>query len=319
MKKYNKEMLISAYKKMLEIRKFEEKCSSIYTQKEIRGFCHLYIGQEAIATGVKSALKEGDAMITAYRCHGHALAAGEESKYVMAELMQKKTGISKGKGGSMHLFSLQNEFYGGHGIVGAQVSIGTGIAFSKKYQNTDNVCVTFMGDGAFNQGQVYESFNMASLWNLPALFILENNQYAMGTSTTRGCANSSELYKRAEPFGIKCKMIEGMNFFEVYEEIQEALKYVRQGKPMLIEIRTYRYKGHSMSDPATYRTKDELQKYKDLDPIVNMENYLLDKKIANKDELKEIQNDIKQLIKEAYEFSSQSPKPSLEDLYTEIL
>ena len=304
---------------MLEIRKFEEKCGNIYTQKEIRGFCHLYIGQEAIAVGVKSALKQGDAMITAYRCHGHALAAGEEPKFVLAELMQKKTGTSKGKGGSMHLFNVDKEFYGGHGIVGAQVSLGTGIAFTKKYQNTDNVCVAFMGDGAFNQGQVYESFNMASLWNLPVLFILENNGYSMGTSTKRGCANSNELYKRAEPFGIKAKAIHGMNFFEVYEEIEEALKYVRKGKPMLIEIKTYRYKGHSMSDPANYRTKDEVQKYKDLDPIENMEKYLLKNKIATEESLKNINSQIKDLIKEAYEFASQSEKPNLSDLHTDIL
>lgn len=315
MKKFD---LLHAYKEMLKIRRFEEKCSSIYMQKEIRGFCHLAIGQESIPVISKMNMKKGDAMITAYRCHGHMLACGTDPKYVLAELMQKETGVSKGKGGSMHLFDIPNEFYGGHGIVGAQVSLGTGIAFSKKYKNTDNVCIVFMGDGAFNQGQVYESFNMAKLWNLPVIYIIENNQYAMGTSIQRGCANADNLEQRAHGFGIQSQKVNAMDLYEFDSVIENAISYARQSGPILLNAITYRYKGHSMSDPATYRTKEELEQYKNRDVLLVAEEELIKQRLITQEEIKNMNKTLKNEMEEAYQFAKNSNMPSKDVLFDDI-
>jgi pyruvate dehydrogenase E1 component alpha subunit len=311
--------LLKYYEQMLLIRRFEEKSGQLYGMGLIAGFCHLYIGQEAIAVGMQAVLNKDDYIITAYRDHGHMLACGTDPKVVMAELLGKQTGCSKGKGGSMHMFDLERRFYGGHGIVGAQVSLGTGIGFAIKYRNQKGACYTYFGDGASHQGQVYESFNMASLWKLPVVYIIENNQYAMGTSLARHSC-TPDLYKRGESFGIPGVLVDGMDIFEVIKAAKQVKDHIEAGKgPILLEMKTYRYRGHSMSDPANYRTKEEVNDYKDHhDPIQKLENVILSKKIATPEQLKDIDKKIREKVNEAVEFSKASSEPSEEELYTDV-
>jgi pyruvate dehydrogenase E1 component alpha subunit len=311
--------LLRYYEQMLMIRRFEEKSGQLYGMGFIAGFCHLYIGQEAVAVGMQAVMTNEDYIITAYRDHGHMLACGSDPKLVMAELMGRVGGCSKGKGGSMHMFDLERKFYGGHGIVGAQVSLGTGIAFSIKYRKANGVSLTYFGDGAANQGQVYESFNMASLWKLPVLYIIENNEYAMGTSVARHSA-SKDLFTRGESFGIPGKKVNGMDLLEVIKVGQEALDYVRNGNgPMILEMKTYRYRGHSMSDPANYRSKDEVNDYKEHhDPIINLEKILFDRKIATETDLKNIDKKVRSQVTQALEYSENSPEPNAAELYKDV-
>ncbi len=318
-KSLSQDHLLKLYKDMLLIRRFEEKSGQLYGMGMIGGFCHLYIGQEAVVVGVQDALIDGDATITSYRDHGHILVAGVEAKIVLAELMGKATGCSKGKGGSMHIFDTEKNFFGGHGIVGAQVSVGTGIAFGMKYQGKNNLCATYYGDGAAHQGQVYESFNMAALWKLPVLYIVENNEYAMGTSTARATANT-QLYKRGENFGIPGKQVDGMDVLAVREAALEAIEHIRSGKgPFLLEMKTYRYRGHSMSDPAKYRSKEEVTNIRELnDPINKLQDYIVKNFKAKEELFKNIEKDIKDNINEAVEFSTNSPEPAKEELYTNV-
>jgi pyruvate dehydrogenase E1 component alpha subunit len=317
--KTNADFLKKIYHEMMLIRRFEEKAGQLYGMGQIAGFCHLYVGQEAVAVGVQAALDKKDAVITSYRDHGPMLAAGSDPNIVMAELMGKATGCSKGKGGSMHMFDLERNFYGGHGIVAAQVPIGTGIAFAYKYKNLPNVCVTYFGDGAVNQGQVYESFNMAKLWNLPVLYIIENNEYAMGTSVKRSSSNI-ELFERGKSFLVPGVQVDGMNVFAVYEAVQEALFSIRAGKgPQLLEMKTYRYRGHSMSDPAKYRAKEEVEGYREHhDPIINLQDYMIKNTLASALELEKIEKDILEIVKKTVEFSQNSPEPAEDQLYTEV-
>ena len=317
-KKLNKENYITIYKKMLQIRRFEERAAQLYGMGHIGGFCHLYIGQEAVVVGVLMTIEKNDSVVTTYRDHGHMIARGLEPKKIMAELTGRRTGYSGGKGGSMHMFSKDNNFYGGHGIVGAQVPIGTGIAFTHKYRNQKNICRTYIGDGAMNNGQVFEAFNLAALWKLPALYIIENNMYGMGTSVNRASAGS-ELYKRGEAFSIKGNIVNGMDVFKVISAAQEAGDYVRSGKgPYILEVQTYRYRGHSMSDPAKYRTKEELNSYKLNDPIEIASQEILKKKIASKKDLEIINKEIIQEIKDAAEYALESLFPENEELFTNV-
>lgn len=312
-------LLHETYEQMILLRRFEEKAGQLYSMGLIGGFCHLYIGQEAVAAGIFSILKPGDSTITSYRAHGLMLSAGTSPEKVMAELLGKETGCSNGKGGSMHMFDLEKAFYGGHGIVGAQVPIGTGIAFALKYREQDNIVVTLFGDGAVNQGQVYESFNMAKLWNLPVIYIVENNEYAMGTSNARACS-TTDLYKRGESFGIPGKQVDGMNFFSVREAMLEASNYVRSGNgPILIEMKTYRYRGHSMSDPAKYRPKEEVISYRENhDPIIQLKNYMLNNKLSTEEQLQTIEKKVKALIDKSVEFAQNSSEPAESELYTNV-
>ncbi len=313
-----KKDLLKFYEEMLLIRRFEEKAGQLYGMGLIAGFCHLYIGQEAIASGMRHTMIEGDKVITTYRDHGHMISAGSDPKRIMAELMGRKDGGSKGKGGSMHLFDLEKHFYGGHGIVGASVPIGAGLAFADKYRGTNNVTYCYFGDGAAHQGQVYESFNMAKLWNLPVLFIIENNHYAMGTSQARS-SSVDELHKRGVGFNIPGVKINGMDIFEVIKEGQKCVDFVRGGNgPMLLEMDTYRYRGHSMSDPATYRTKEELNCKKELDPIDTLRAHILNEKIAKEDEIKSIDGKIKEQVNDIVEFAKNSEEPNESELMTEI-
>ncbi len=307
------------YKQMVLIRRFEEKSGQLYGMGKIAGFCHLYIGQEAVIVGCIASSQSGDKFITSYRDHGHMLALGTDPKVVMAELMGRATGCSQGKGGSMHMFDLERHFYGGHGIVGAQVPIGTGLAFADKYLGKNNISYVFYGDGAAHQGQVYESFNMAALWQLPVIYIIENNHYAMGTSVLRS-TKETDLYKRGEPFGIPGLQVDGMDVLAVEKALKEAATYVRSGKgPFIIEAKTYRYRGHSMSDPAKYRTKEEVQEHKELrDPINNFKQYILDKAIVTENELSAIDAEVKNIVNEAVEFSDKSPEPDPAELFTDI-
>ncbi|MFI4954469.1 MAG: pyruvate dehydrogenase (acetyl-transferring) E1 component subunit alpha [Gammaproteobacteria bacterium] len=316
---FTKDQLVKAYTEMLMIRRFEEKSGQLYGMGLIGGFCHLYIGQEAVAVGVHSALDKGDAVITSYRDHGQMIAAGSDLISIMAELLGREAGCSRGKGGSMHMFDLEKQFYGGHGIVGAQVPLGTGIAFAKKYQEKNNICVTYFGDGAVNQGQVYESFNMAKLWSLPVLYIVENNEYSMGTAISRGCA-TTELYKRGSSFDIPGERVDGMDFFAVREATLRAVEFIKSGKgPFLLEMKTYRYRGHSMSDPAKYRSKEEVDEYRQKhDPIEHMAEYLLKNKIVTQVQLDTIESKIGSDLKDVIERSKNSPEPSEDELYTDI-
>lgn len=317
-KNFSKTELLNFYREMLLIRRFEEKAGQLYGMGLITGFCHLYIGQEAIATGMHHTMKEGDKVITTYRDHGHMLAVGSDPKKIMAELLGRKDGSSKGKGGSMHLFDLEKHFYGGHGIVGASVPIGAGLAFADKYLNRNNVTFCYFGDGAAHQGQVYESFNMAKLWNLPVLFIIENNHYAMGTSVTRA-SSVDELHKRGIGFNIPGVKINGMDVLDVIYDAQKCVDYVRANNgPMIIEMDTYRYRGHSMSDPATYRSKEEVNCKKEQDPIDNLRNAMTAQKIANDEDFKKIDDQIKNQVNDIVEFSKNSPEPDLSELMTEI-
>ncbi len=315
----NKDTLLKMYEEMLLIRRFEEKAGQLYGMGLIGGFCHLYIGQEAVVTGLQHAGKEGDTVVTTYRDHGHMLACGMDPKGIMAELTGRIDGFSKGKGGSMHMFSVEKKFYGGHGIVGASVPIGAGLAFAHKYRNEDSLNFCYYGDGAANQGQVYETYNMAALWQLPIIFVIENNEYAMGTSIKRH-HSSPALYTHGEPFGIPGKQVNGMDVTEVYKAGVEAVEHVRSGKgPMLLEVKTYRYRGHSMSDPAKYRTKEEVDSFKqDNDCIKNLAA-LLEKEHGVKEEaLKEIDKKIKDRIADAAEFAKESPEPDPSELWTDI-
>ena len=285
LKKLSNKDYLRIYRCMLEIRRFEERAAQLYGMGHIGGFCHLYIGQEAVVVGILMTIDQEDSVVTTYRDHGHMIARGLDPKKIMSELTGRVTGYSKGKGGSMHMFSKKNNFYGGHGIVGAQVPIGTGIAFALKYEGSKNICRTYIGDGAMNNGQVFESFNLASLWKLPVLYIIENNQYGMGTSVNRASAGS-DLYKRGEAFDIPGEIVDGMNVFKVREAAYKAGNYVRKGKgPYILEVQTYRYRGHSMSDPAKYRTKEELDSYKTKDPIQIAHDEILKQKISNKKKL----------------------------------
>ena len=318
MKKLNKKDYLRIYTNMLEIRRFEERAAQLFGMGHVGGFCHLYIGQEAVVIGVLMTIDKNDCVVTTYRDHGHMIARGLDPKNIMAELTGRSTGYSKGKGGSMHMFSKKNNFYGGHGIVGAQVPIGTGVAFALKYQSEKNICRTYIGDGAMNNGQVFESFNLASLWKLPVLYIIENNKYGMGTSVDRAAAGS-DLYKRGEPFGIPGELVDGMDVFKVIEAAHKAGKYVREGKgPYILEVQTYRYKGHSMSDPAKYRTKKELELYRAKDPIEIAHKKILQKKIATEKELEKINTKIIKKIKNAADYALKSPFPNNEDLYTDV-
>ncbi len=315
----DKKQLLAFYRDMLMIRRFEEKAGQLYGMGLIGGFCHLYIGQEAVVVGLQSALKEGDSVITSYRDHGHMLACGMDPKGIMAELTGREGGFSKGKGGSMHMFSVEKQFYGGHGIVGAQVPLGTGIAFAHKYRENGFICLTYLGDGAINQGQVYESFNMASLWKLPVIYVIENNEYAMGTSVKRS-HSTTELYKRGEGFGIPGRQVNGMDVVAVQEAAKEAVEYVRAGHgPMVLEMKTYRYRGHSMSDPAKYRSKEEVEDYKEhRDPIEGLKALMLRESLAGEEAFKEIEKDVKAVVNDAADFARESPEPSENELWTDI-
>ena len=312
--------MLDFYRQMLLIRRFEERAGQLYGLGLIGGFCHLYIGQEAVAVGMQSALEVGkDSVITGYRDHGHMLAYGIDPKLIMAELTGRAAGISKGKGGSMHMFSVDHGFYGGHGIVGAQVSLGTGLAFKHKYANDGGVCVAYFGDGAANQGQVYESFNMAELWKLPIIYVIENNQYAMGTSVNRSSAED-QLFRRGESFRIPGLQIDGMDVLAVRGAAEVAVEWVRSGKgPILLELKTYRYRGHSMSDPAKYRSREEVQAVREKsDPIEQLKRDLLAAGVSE-DEIKKMDNEIKAQVVEAADFAEQMPEPEPQELYTDVL
>jgi pyruvate dehydrogenase E1 component alpha subunit len=316
----SREQLLDFYKQMLLIRRFEERAGQLYGLGLIGGFCHLYIGQEAVAVGLQSAMTVGkDSVITGYRDHGHMLAYGIDPKLIMAELTGREAGISKGKGGSMHMFSVEHGFYGGHGIVGAQVSLGTGLAFKHKYAGDGGTCLAYFGDGAANQGQVYESFNMAKLWGLPVIYAIENNQYAMGTSVARS-ASEPDFYKRGESFRIPGIQVDGMDVLAVRGAAEEALAWTRGGKgPIILELLTYRYRGHSMSDPAKYRTKEEVSSFREQrDPIDHAAKELETLEIAA-DELKSIDKDIKQIVIEAAKFAEEAAELDASELYTDVL
>ena len=315
-----KEELLHFYEQMLLIRRFEEKAGQLYGLGLIGGFCHLYIGQEAVAVGLQSALKAGlDSVITGYRDHGHMLAYGIDPKVIMAELTGRHSGISKGKGGSMHMFSVEHRFYGGHGIVGAQVPLGSGLAFAHKYRGDGGVCLAYFGDGAANQGQVYEAFNMASLWKLPIVFVIENNQYAMGTAVSRSSAET-HFYRRGTAFRIPGMQVDGMDVLEVRKAAEIALAHVRGGNgPVLMELNTYRYRGHSMSDPAKYRTREEVQGVREKrDPIEHLKSELLELGVSEAS-LKDIDKRVRTSVGQAADFAESSPEPDAPELYTDVL
>ena len=311
--------LLKFYRDMLLIRRFEEKAGQLYGMGLIGGFCHLYIGQEAVVVGLEAAARDGDKRITSYRDHGHMLACGMDPNGVMAELTGRSGGYSKGKGGSMHMFSKEKNFYGGHGIVGAQVPLGAGLAFADRYRENNCVTFTYFGDGAANQGQVYETFNMAALWKLPVIFVIENNQYAMGTAQERS-TSSPEIYTRGEAFGIKGEAVDGMDVIAVKTAGEKAADYCRAGKgPYILEIKTYRYRGHSMSDPAKYRTREEVQKMRaQRDPIEAIRTLLVSEKHATDEEIKTIDKEIKEIINACAEYAKDSPEVSAEELWTDI-
>ncbi|KIC25336.1 MULTISPECIES: pyruvate dehydrogenase (acetyl-transferring) E1 component subunit alpha [unclassified Leisingera] len=313
------EELTKHYREMLLIRRFEEKSGQLYGMGLIGGFCHLYIGQEAVVVGLEAAAEEGDKRVTSYRDHGHMLACGMDPDGVMAELTGREGGYSKGKGGSMHMFSKEKHFYGGHGIVGAQVPIGAGLAFADKYKDNGRVTFAYFGDGAANQGQVYETFNMAALWKLPVVFVIENNQYAMGTSQQRS-TSSAEIWERGKAFGIPGEAVDGMNVLSVKEAGERAVAHCRSGDgPYILEVKTYRYRGHSMSDPAKYRTREEVQKMREeRDPIEQVREMLLTGKHATEEDLKAIDKEIKEIVNKSAEFAKESPEPALEELWTDI-
>jgi pyruvate dehydrogenase E1 component alpha subunit len=317
-KNFSKKELLGFYCEMLLIRRFEERAGQLYGMGLIAGFCHLYIGQEAIATGMSHTMKDGDKVITTYRDHGHMISVGSDPKKIMAELLGRRDGCSNGKGGSMHLFDFEKHFYGGHGIVGASVPIGAGLAFADKYLGKKNITYCYFGDGAAHQGQVYEAFNMAKLWDLPVIFIIENNHYAMGTSQARA-SSTNELHRRGEGFNIPGVKIDGMDIFSVISEGQKVVDFVRSGKgPMIIEMDTYRYRGHSMSDPATYRSKEEVNCRKEKDPIDSLREIILTNKLATESDIQKIDDAIKNEVNEIVEFAKNSPEPDESELLTEI-
>lgn len=307
------------YRMMLLIRRFEEKAGQLYGMGLIGGFCHLYIGQEAVVTGIQSVQKEADSVITTYRDHGHMLACGMDPKGVMAELTGRIAGYSRGKGGSMHMFSREKKFYGGHGIVGASTAIGTGLGFAHKYKGDGGVAVAYMGDGSANQGQVAESYNMAALWSLPVLYVIENNMYGMGTSVARSSAG--QLYARGQGYGIPGEQVDGMDVFAVQAAARQALDYIRSGNgPYILEVQTYRYRGHSMSDPAKYRTKEEVSSFKEeRDPIASLKAKMIASGDYNEDALKAVDKDIRAVVAEAAQFAQEAPEPALEELWTDVL
>jgi pyruvate dehydrogenase E1 component alpha subunit len=317
--KASKEQLLEFYREMLLIRRFEERAGQLYGLGLIGGFCHLYIGQEAVAVGLQSAMNDKlDSVITGYRDHGHMLAYGIDPKVIMAELTGREAGISKGKGGSMHMFSIEHKFYGGHGIVGAQVPLGTGLAFAHKYRGDGGVCLAYFGDGAANQGQVYEAFNMARLWNLPVIYAIENNNYAMGTSVARS-ASEPDFYKRGESFRIPGIQVDGMDVLAVRGAAEMALEWARENGPIILELKTYRYRGHSMSDPAKYRTREEVQEVRETrDPITHIEREL-EKLGVKEEELKAIDKEIKDIVVGAAKFAEDAPEPDPSELYTDVL
>ena len=314
------EQLLKYYREMLLIRRFEEKAGQMYGMGLIGGFCHLYIGQEAVVVGMQNALSLGDSVITSYRDHGHMLACGMDPKGVMAELTGRSGGYSRGKGGSMHMFSKAEHFYGGHGIVGAQMPLGTGLAFANRYRGTDRVSVTYCGDGAINQGQVYESFNMAALWKLPVIYVIENNKYGMGTSVQRASA-STDLFERGAAYGIPGRQVDGMDVLATHQAADEAVAHARAGKgPIILEMMTYRYRGHSMSDPAKYRSKEEVAKMRtEHDPIDLVRKRLIDGGLTNEDALKAIDKEVKDLVTAAAEFAQESPEPDPSEVWTDVL
>ena len=315
----NPEQMMQFYKDMLLIRRFEEKAGQLYGMGLIGGFCHLYIGQEAVVVGIQSALEPRDSVITAYRDHGHMLSCGMEAKGVMAELTGRSGGYSKGKGGSMHMFSRDKKFYGGHGIVGATVPLGAGLAFAHKYRNDGGVTTAYYGDGAANQGQVYEAYNMASLWKLPIIFIIENNGYSMGTSQARGAAG--DFCKRGEGYAIPGEKVDGMNVLAVRTAALKAVEHVRGGNgPMILEVMTYRYRGHSMSDPARYRAKEEVEQMREQhDPIDHIRKIILESGKYQEDDLKTVDREIKNIVNESAAFAQQSPEPDPSELWTDVL
>ncbi len=316
--KITKETYLQWYESMLLMRKFEEKAGQLYGMQKIKGFCHLYIGQEAVVAGAMSVIRPEDSMITAYRDHGHALAKGISARAVMAELFGKITGCSKGKGGSMHMFSHEHRFFGGHGIVGGQIPLGAGIGFAEKYRGTDLVCICYMGDGAVRQGAFHETMNMAMLWKLPVVFIVENNHYAMGTSVER-TTNVVDLYKLAFAYEMPSKPVDGMKVEDVHKAMDEAVSRARKGDgPTFLEIKTYRYKGHSMSDPAKYRTKEEVEHYKGLDPIEHVLNTIISKKYATTEQLDAINQKIKEIVDDSVKFAEESPYPDASELYKDV-
>jgi len=316
----SKELELNAYKQMLLIRRFEEKAGQMYGMGLIGGFCHLYIGQEAVVVGMQMALEKGDQVITGYRDHGHMIACDMDPKGVMAELTGRRSGYSRGKGGSMHMFSVEKGFYGGHGIVGAQVSLGTGLALANRYRGNDRVSLAYFGDGAANQGQVYESFNMAELWKLPVIYIIENNRYAMGTSVTRSSAQT-DFSKRGVSFNIPGEKVDGMDVRAVKDAGERAVAWCRAGKgPFILEMMTYRYRGHSMSDPAKYRTREEVEKVRaDQDPIEQVRVRLIDTKRATEDELKKIDAQVRAVVNDAAEFATNDPEPDPSELWTDVV
>ena len=312
--------LLKLYEDMLLIRRFEEKAGQLYGMGLIGGFCHLYIGQEAVVVGIESAMDPGDTRVTSYRDHGHMLACGMDPDGVMAELTGRAGGLSKGKGGSMHMFSIEQGFYGGHGIVGAQVPIGAGLAFKHKYSGDGGLAAVYLGDGAVNQGQVYETFNMAALWNLPCLFVIENNKYGMGTSVTRHSAKT-DLSQRGLAYGIAGKSVDGMDVLAVQKAAATAIRQIRAGKgPYILEMNTYRYRGHSMSDPAKYRTKEEVQKMRqERDPIEGLKAVLLTEDLTEEAALKDLDKAIKARVLQAADFAQTSPEPNPSELYTDVV
>jgi pyruvate dehydrogenase E1 component alpha subunit len=316
---FDKEQELKAYRDMLLIRRFEEKAGQMYGMGLIGGFCHLYIGQEAVVVGMQMTLKPGDKVITGYRDHGHMLAAGMDPKGVMAELTGRAHGYSKGKGGSMHMFSVANGFFGGHGIVGAQVPLGTGLAFANRYRANDNVSLTYFGDGAANQGQVYESFNMAELWKLPVIYVIENNRYAMGTSVSRSSAQT-DFSKRGTSFNIPGEPVDGMDVRAVKAAGEKAVAWCRAGNgPIILEMATYRYRGHSMSDPAKYRSREEVERIRtERDPIEQVRARLLKSKRASEDELKKIDASVRDVVNEASEFATNDPEPDAAELWADV-
>lgn len=318
--RHSRAKTLNLYRNMLLIRRFEEKAGQLYGMGEIAGFCHLYIGQEAVVTGMQACLKDGDQVITGYRDHGHMLACGMDPNGVMAELTGRVGGFSAGKGGSMHMFSREQNFFGGHGIVGAQVPIGTGLGFANKYKGNDNLSLVYFGDGAANQGQVYEAFNMASLWKLPVIYVIENNDYAMGTSVARASAET-ELFKRGISFEIEGEAVDGMDVLAVESAGKKAVKKVRGGEgPYILEMKTYRYRGHSMSDPAKYRKREEVNEVRShRDPIERMKSYLMDEMNISEDELKSLDREIRKVVQDSADYALESPEPDSASLYTDVL
>lgn len=317
-KSFSKEQYLKWYEEMLLMRRFEERAGQLYGMQKIKGFCHLYIGQEAIVSGAMSVLQKDDNMITAYRDHAHAIAKGTSARAVMAELFAKATGCSKGKGGSMHMFDAANRFFGGHGIVGGQIPLGAGIAFAEQYLGTKNVTVCYMGDGAVRQGALHEAFNMAMLWKLPVVFVIENNNYAMGTSVER-TSNVTDLYTLGESYDMPSAPVDGMTVEEVHNAMDKAVDHARSGNgPFLLEINTYRYKGHSMSDPAKYRTKEEVENYKSQDPIEKVLTTIKEKKYATDDQIEEINKRVTDIVEDSVKFAEESPYPTIDELYRDV-